>query len=75
MGLTNIHAHMEKVIRNTFGTEARPTIQPVFRSPYPAYIDTDYLYTSNWKMPKFDKFFGEENENTIEHRARFTAQC
>ncbi len=26
-------------------------------------------------MLKFDKFSGEENKNTIEHIARFTAQC
>ncbi len=26
-------------------------------------------------MPKFDKFSGEENENTIEHIARFMTQC
>ncbi len=47
----------------------------MFWALYPAYIDTEYLYPANWKMPKFDKFSGEENENTIEHIARFVAQC
>ncbi len=75
MGLADIHAHVEEIIRNTFGTEARPTIQPVFRSPYLAHIEANHLYPANWKMPKFDKFSGEENEKIVEHVARFTTQC
>ncbi len=35
----------------------------------------DHLYPANLKMLKFDKFSGEEIENTVEHIARFTAQC
>ncbi len=75
VGLADIHAQVEEVIRNTFGTEARPAIRPVFRSPCPANIDTKYLCPINWKMPKFDQSSGEENENTVEHIARFTTQC
>ncbi len=69
MGLANIHAQVEEVIQNTFGTEDKLAVRPVFRSPYPAHIGTNYLYSANWKMPKFDKFSGEENENTVEHIA------
>ncbi len=69
VGLVDIHAQVEEVIRNTFGIEVRPTIRLVFRSLYPSNIDTDYLYPTNWKIPKFDKFSGEENENTVEHIA------
>ncbi len=73
--LTDILAQVEETIRNTFGTKARQAIRPVFRSPYPVHIDTDHLYPVYWNMPKFDKFSGEENENTIEHVTRFTTQC
>ncbi len=75
VGIANIHAHVEEIIRNLFVIETRPAIRPVFRSSYSAYIDTDHLYLANWKMPKFNKFSGEENENIVEHIARFTAQC
>ncbi len=75
VGIAVIHAHVEEIMHDTFGTEARPAIRPVFMSPYLVRIDTDYLYRTNWKMPKFDKFSGEENEITNEHIARFMAQC
>ncbi len=45
----------------------------MFRSLHLANIDTDHLYPADWKIPKFDKFSGEENENMVEHIARFTA--
>ncbi len=46
------HSHQCRgyIIHNTFDKEARPAIRPVFRSLYPAHIDTDYLYPANWKM-------------------------
>ncbi len=47
MGLAVIHAYMEEAIFNTFNTESRPVTRPVFRSPYPANIDTGHLYLAN----------------------------
>nr|CAD1837787.1 unnamed protein product [Ananas comosus var. bracteatus] len=70
-----IYAQIEEAIRNTFGVGARPAMRPEFRSPYPANIETKHPYPVNWKMPKFDKFSGDETENTVEHVARFMAQC
>nr|CAD1830231.1 unnamed protein product [Ananas comosus var. bracteatus] len=70
-----IYAQIEEAIQNIFGEGARPAMRPVFRSPYPANIDAEHPYPANWKMPKFDKFFGDKTENTVEHVARFTAQC
>ncbi len=49
-GHTEVYAHIEAVIRNTLGTDVRPTIQPVFRSPYPANADMKHPYLVNYKM-------------------------
>lgn len=36
-----LHAQIEEAIRNTFVVGVRPTMQPVFRSPYPANINIE----------------------------------
>ncbi|XP_043717501.1 uncharacterized protein LOC122665417 [Telopea speciosissima] len=52
----------------------QPITQPVYRKLYPEYYDQlDFGYTQ--KIPLFAKFSGEDNMSTVEHIARFIAQC
>lgn len=74
-GNNKLYAQIKEAIRNMFGVEVRPVMRPVFRSRYRANIDAEHPYPTNCKMPKFDKFLGEETENTVEHVTQFTTQC
>ncbi len=47
VGLADIQAHVDEIICKSFNTEVRPAIRLVFRSLYPAHIDTDHLYLAN----------------------------
>lgn len=76
LGNNELYTQIEEAIRNTFGVGARPAMPPpVFKSLYPANVDLEYPHQANWKIPKFDKFPGDETENAVEHITRFTAQC
>ncbi len=68
-GLVDIHAHMEEIIRNSFGAEARPAIRPVFRSLYPSNgdMDMEHPYLADWKTTICDKFSKKVAENTVGH--------
>ncbi|KAM1515647.1 hypothetical protein ACFX10_014726 [Malus domestica] len=47
---------------------------PKFIHPYPAYIET-FGYPKGFKIPDFSLFAGESSLSSLEHVARFTAQC
>ncbi|KAM2386857.1 hypothetical protein ACFX1X_039271 [Malus domestica] len=47
---------------------------PKFIHPYPAYVET-FGYPKGFKIPDFSLFAGESSLSSLEHVARFTAQC
>ncbi|XP_050217498.1 uncharacterized protein LOC126668336 [Mercurialis annua] len=50
--------------------------RPSYMKPYPDWIDKLYPFPRGYKVPEFSLFSGEERgQSTIEHVARFLAQC
>ena len=47
---------------------------PKFIHPYPAYVER-FEYPKGFKIPDFSLFAGETSLSSLEHVARFTAQC
>ena len=47
---------------------------PKFIHPYPAYVE-QFEYPKGFKIPDFSLFAGESSLSSLEHVARFTAQC
>ncbi|XP_068344143.1 uncharacterized protein [Pyrus communis] len=47
---------------------------PKFIHPYPAYVER-FEYPRGFKIPDFILFAGESSLSSLEHVARFTAQC
>ena len=47
---------------------------PKFIHPYPAYVEK-FEYPKGFKIPDFSLFAGELSLSSLEHVARFTAQC
>ncbi|KAM1588618.1 hypothetical protein ACFX10_027609 [Malus domestica] len=47
---------------------------PKFIQPYPAYVE-QFEYPRDFKIPDFSIFTGESSLSSLEHVARFTAQC
>ncbi|XP_070661259.1 uncharacterized protein [Malus domestica] len=47
---------------------------PKFIHPYPAYVE-QVEYPRGFKIPDFSLFTGESSLSSLEHVARFTAQC
>ncbi|KAM1353003.1 hypothetical protein ACFX2H_032534 [Malus domestica] len=47
---------------------------PKFVHPYPAYVER-FKYPKGFKIPDFSLFAGESSLSSLEHVARFTAQC
>ncbi|XP_059658827.1 uncharacterized protein LOC132305166 [Cornus florida] len=54
--------------------QGRRRAQPVYRKPYPDHVDAHEL-PRNYRYPDFSMYSGEENFSTVQHIARFTAQC
>ncbi|KAM2003322.1 hypothetical protein ACFX15_026902 [Malus domestica] len=47
---------------------------PKFINPYPAYVEK-FEYSKGFKIQDFSLFVGESSLSSLEHMARFTAQC
>ncbi|KAM2220628.1 hypothetical protein ACFX1S_019815 [Malus domestica] len=47
---------------------------PKFIHPYPAYVER-FKYPKGFKIPDFSLFAGESSLSSLEHVARFSAQC
>ena len=48
---------------------------PVYRKPYPEWVDRTYEFLRWYKMPDFSLFNGKKEQSTIKYMARFTTQC
>ncbi|XP_059669214.1 uncharacterized protein LOC132314355 [Cornus florida] len=54
--------------------QGRRRARSVYRKPYPDHVDAHEL-PRNYRYPYFSMYSGEENFSTVQHIARFTAQC
>ena len=66
---------LTNMIERMFGPQMQQINHPVYRKPYPDYIDRDYPFPWGYKVPKFTLFSGDDKMFTLEHVARFTYQC
>ena len=46
-----------------------------FYKPYLEMIDRENPYPRGYRIPDFSLFFGEDDQSTLEHVARFIVQC
>ena len=60
------------LIKEMCGPIARGVRMPVYRKPYPKWVDRTYEFPRGYKMPDFSLFNEEREQSTIEHVARFT---
>ncbi|XP_059654675.1 uncharacterized protein LOC132301442 [Cornus florida] len=65
---SNVHESLAEV------AQGRRRARPVYRMPYPDHVDAHEL-PRNYRYPDFSMYYGEENFFTVQHIARFTAQC
>ena len=54
---------------------ARGVQTPVYRIPYPKWVDRVHDVTRGFRIPDFALFYRNGNLSTVEHIARFAAQC
>ena len=63
------------VISKHFGVQLKPVKKPIYRKPYPDWIDRVMPLPKGYKVPYFFTFLGDDDKSTMEHVSRFTAQC
>ena len=63
------------IVREMCGPMARGVQTPVYRKLYPEWVDRVHEYPRGFRIPDFTLFYGTGNQSTIEHIARFAAQC
>ena len=63
------------IVREMCGPMARGVQTPVYRKPYPKWVDRVHEYPRGFRIPEFALFYGNGNQSTVEHIARFAAQC
>lgn len=66
-------AQLMEVIQDMYGAGLRRVEKPMFRKPYPHWVDRVPL-PRNFKLLKLSLFSGIENQSTIEHVGRFCLQ-
>ena len=62
------------MIHEVCGPLARGVQTPVYRKPYPDWIDR-VEFPRGFKFPTFTLFARNGSQSTIEHIAKFTSQC
>ena len=70
-----IREQLEVQLREHLGAAFKASPRPYYQRPYPDYIDQMFEFPPNFKLPNFTLFFGVDKQTTLEHMARFTAQC
>ncbi|XP_028065980.1 uncharacterized protein LOC114268949 [Camellia sinensis] len=63
------------IVREICGPMAGGVQTPIYRKPYPEWVDRVHEYPRGFRIPDFTLFYGTGNQSTIEHIARFAAQC
>lgn len=70
-GEQNLEAIVEQIIvRNGVNSCLQ---RPMYSSPLPDFVLQTKL-SRGWKVPKFTKFFGDTEESTVEHVARYQTE-
>ncbi|CAI0374579.1 unnamed protein product [Linum tenue] len=64
-----------QLIAEQFGMGVRPTMPPVYRKPYPEWVDRLYPFPRGFRVPEFATFTGTGDQSTVEHIGRVTVQC
>ncbi|CAI0472852.1 unnamed protein product [Linum tenue] len=64
-----------QLLAEQFGMGVRPTMPPVYRKPYPEWVDRLYPFPRGFRVPEFATFTGTGDQSTVEHIGRFTVQC
>lgn len=63
------------LIEQMYGPRLQRINMPLYRKPYPDYIDRDHPFPRGYKIPEFTLFSEEGSVSALEHMARFTFQC
>ncbi|CAN0862284.1 hypothetical protein LINGRAHAP2_LOCUS8431 [Linum grandiflorum] len=64
-----------QLLNEQFGLGVRTTMPPVYRKPYPEWVDRHYPFPRGFRVPDFATFTGMGDQSTVEHTGRFTVQC
>ncbi|CAN0859024.1 hypothetical protein LINGRAHAP2_LOCUS7546 [Linum grandiflorum] len=64
-----------QLLTEQLGMRVRPTIPPVYRKPYPEWVDRHHPFPRGFRVPEFATFTGMGDQSTVEHVGRFTVQC
>ena len=63
------------MIERMYGPQLQWINRPIYRKPYPYYIDRECPFSRGYKVPEFTFFSGNGKMFALEHVARFTYQC
>ena len=63
------------IVREMCGPMARGVQTPMYRKPYPEWVHRIHEHPRGFRIPDFALFYGNGNQSTVEHIARFAAQC
>lgn len=63
------------IVREMCGPMAQGVQTPVYKKPYPEWVDRVHEYPRGFRIPDFALFYGNGNQSIVEHIARFATQC
>ena len=63
------------IIKEMCGPMALGVQNPMYRKPYPEWVDRVHEYPRGFRLSDFAIFYRNGNQSTVEHIARFAAQC
>ncbi|CAN0916163.1 hypothetical protein LINGRAHAP2_LOCUS29563 [Linum grandiflorum] len=70
-----LREQVAQLLNEQFGLGVRTTMPPVYRKPYPEWVDRHYPFPRGFRVPDFATFTGIGDQSTVEHIGRFTVQC
>ncbi|CAN0925458.1 hypothetical protein LINGRAHAP2_LOCUS34772 [Linum grandiflorum] len=70
-----LREQVAQLLNEQFGLGVRTTMPPVYRKPYPEWVDRHYPFPRGFRVPDFATFTGMGDQSTVEHIGRFTVQC
>ncbi|CAN0888761.1 hypothetical protein LINGRAHAP2_LOCUS15927 [Linum grandiflorum] len=70
-----LREQVAQLLNEQFGLGVRTTMPPVYRKPYPEWVDRHYPFPRGFGVPDFATFTGIGDQSTVEHIGRFTVQC
>ncbi|CAN1836506.1 hypothetical protein LINPERHAP1_LOCUS34796 [Linum perenne] len=71
----NLREQVAQLLNEHLGLGGRPTMPPVYRKPYPEWVDRHHPFPRGFRVPEFTTFTGTGDQSTVEHVGRFTVQC